>query len=104
MYKQAALTPIYLTHRASVQCRTLRSLLITLYSHDANTPPQNGSQLGVAELVNGAVVVDRCVDETSWPIRAFSYFRLRNGKKPFWLLTRRPRIRLSTISAGRNRG
>ena len=39
-------------------------LLITLYSHDANTPPQNGSQLGVAELVNGAVVVDRCVDQS----------------------------------------
>ena len=58
----AVSSPRYLTHRVSVQCRTLRSLLITLYNHDANTPPQNGSQLGVAELVNGAMIINRRVD------------------------------------------
>ena len=29
---------------------------------DANTPAQDRTQLGVAELVKGAVVVDRCVN------------------------------------------
>jgi hypothetical protein len=37
-------------------------LLVAHYRHDANTPPQNGTQLGVTELVNGAVIVDRRVD------------------------------------------
>jgi hypothetical protein len=47
----------------SVQCRTFRTLLlITLYSHDANTPAQDRGQLGVAEFVNSAVIVDRRVD------------------------------------------
>jgi hypothetical protein len=46
----------------SVQHPTFRTLLLTLYSHDANTPAQNRSQLGVAEFVNGAVIVDCRVD------------------------------------------
>jgi hypothetical protein len=49
----------------SVQCRT-RTLPITLYRHDANTPAQDRSQLGVAEFVNYAVIVDRCVDHLHW--------------------------------------
>ena len=52
-----------LTHRVSVQYRTFRTLLlITLHKHDANTPAQDRGQLGVAEFVNGAVIVDRRVD------------------------------------------
>ena len=43
------------THRVSVECPTFRTLLVTLYRHDANTPAQDRTQLGVAELVNGAV-------------------------------------------------
>jgi hypothetical protein len=54
----AVVTPRYLTHRVSVQCPTLTTLLVTVYRLDANTPAQNRSQLGVAELVNGAVAVD----------------------------------------------
>ena len=52
-----------MTHRVSVECPTFRTLLVTLYRHDANTPAQDRSQLGVAELVKGAVVVDRRVDD-----------------------------------------
>jgi hypothetical protein len=51
-----------LSHRPSVECPTFRTLLLTLYSNDANTPPQDRGQLGVAEFVNGAVIVDRRVD------------------------------------------
>jgi hypothetical protein len=50
-----------LSHRPSVECPTFRTLLLTLYSNDANTPPQDRGQLGVAEFVNGAVIVDRRV-------------------------------------------
>src|SRR6516162_8108754 len=46
--------------RISVECPG--TLLVALYRHDANTPAQDRSQLVVAELVKGAVVVDRCVD------------------------------------------
>ena len=46
--------------RISVECPG--TLLVALYRHDANTPAQDRSQLGVTELVKGAVVVDRCVD------------------------------------------
>jgi hypothetical protein len=42
----------------SVQCPTLRTLLVALNSHEANTPAQDRSQFGVA----GAVIVDRRVD------------------------------------------
>jgi hypothetical protein len=56
------MTPRYLTHRASVECPTFRTLLVTLYRHDANTPAQDRSQLGVAELVNGAMIINRRVD------------------------------------------
>jgi hypothetical protein len=52
----------YLSPWVLVKCRTFRPLLITLYSHDDNTPAQDRSQLGVAELVKGAVVADRRVD------------------------------------------
>ena len=31
-------TPRYLTHGVSVECATCRTLLVTLYRHDANTP------------------------------------------------------------------
>jgi hypothetical protein len=48
-----------LTHRVSVECPTFRTLLVSLY---ANTPAQDRTQLGVTELLKGAVVVDRCVD------------------------------------------
>ena len=51
------MTPRYLTHRVSVE--RLRTLLI--YRHEANTPAQDRGQLGVAEFVNGAVIVDRRV-------------------------------------------
>jgi hypothetical protein len=50
------------THRVSVECPTFRTVLVTLYGHDANTPAQDRTQLGIAELVKGAVVVDRRVD------------------------------------------
>src|SRR5215831_6319261 len=50
-------------HRVSVQCPTFRTLLVALYRHDTNTPAQDRSQLGVTELVKGAVVVDRRVDD-----------------------------------------
>src|SRR5262249_32432599 len=53
-------TPRYLTHRVSVEHPTFSMLLVALY--DANTPTQDRNQLGVAELVEGAVVVDRRVD------------------------------------------
>ena len=46
----------------SVECPTFRTLLVALYRTDANTPAQDRTQLGVTELVKGAVVVDRCVD------------------------------------------
>ena len=49
-------------HRVSIQCPTFKTLLVTLYRHDANTPAQDRTQLGIAELVKGAVVVDRRVD------------------------------------------
>ena len=68
----AATSSLSATHRVSVECPTHRTVLFVLYRQNANTPAQDRSQLGVAELVNGAVVVDRCVDETSWPFRAFS--------------------------------
>ena len=48
--------------RISVECPTHRTVLFVLYRQNANTPAQDRSQLGVAELVNGAVVVDRRVD------------------------------------------
>jgi hypothetical protein len=48
--------------RVSVEWLTLGTLLVALYGHDANTPAQDRSQLGVAELLNGAVVIDRRVD------------------------------------------
>jgi hypothetical protein len=40
------------------------SLLVefALYRQTANAPAQHRTQLGIAELVNGAVVVDRRVD------------------------------------------
>ena len=47
--------------RVSVECPTF-TLLVALYRHDANTPAQDRSQLSVAELPNGAAVVDRRVD------------------------------------------
>ena len=50
------------THRVSIECPTFGTLLVTLYRHDANTPAQDRTQLGIAELVKGAVVVDRRVD------------------------------------------
>ena len=53
------MTPRYLIHRVSVECPTQRTLLVALYRNDAKTPAQDRTQLGVAELVNGAVVVDR---------------------------------------------
>ena len=56
------MTPRYLTHRVSVECPTHRTVLFALYRYDANTPAQHRTQLGVAEFVNGAVVVDRRVD------------------------------------------
>jgi hypothetical protein len=37
-------------------------LLIALCRRDANMPAQDRCQLGVAELVSGAVIVDRRVD------------------------------------------
>ena len=53
----AALTrPRALTHRVSVQCCILRTLLVALDLHDSNTPAQDRFQLGVAELRDGAVV------------------------------------------------
>jgi hypothetical protein len=55
-------TPRHLTHSVLVECPTCRTLLLTLYGHDANTPAQDRSQLGVAKFVNGAVIVDRRVD------------------------------------------
>ena len=51
-----------MTQRVSIECPTFRTLLVALYRHDANTPAQDRTQLGVAELVKGAVVVDRRVD------------------------------------------
>jgi hypothetical protein len=51
-----------LTYRVSVDRRTVRPLLVALYSHDSNTPPQDRGQLGVAKFVKGAVVVDRRVN------------------------------------------
>jgi hypothetical protein len=45
----------------SVECPTFRTLLVA--QHDANTPAQDRSQLGVGELLNDAVVVDRRVDD-----------------------------------------
>ena len=49
-------------HSWIFQCPTFRTLLVALYRHDANTPAQDRTQLGVTELVKGAVVVDRRVD------------------------------------------
>jgi hypothetical protein len=57
---EAAPDMFYLTHRALVECPG--TLLITLYGNDANTPAQDRTQLGVAELVKGAIIVDRRVD------------------------------------------
>ena len=54
------MTRRYLTLRVSVERPIFRTLLI--YKHDANTPAQDRGQLGVAEFVNGAVIVDRRVD------------------------------------------
>ena len=42
--------------RVSVQCGILGTLLVALSKRRANTPAQDRTQLGVAELVNGAVV------------------------------------------------
>ena len=57
-----SLTPRYLTHRVSVECPTSgRSSSLST----GTTPTrlaQDRTQLGVAELVNGAVVVDRVMD------------------------------------------
>ena len=58
----AATSSLSATHRVSVECPTHRTVLFVLYRQNANTPAQDRSQLGVAELVNGAVVVDRRVD------------------------------------------
>ena len=46
----------------SIKRLTFRTLLLALNRHDANAPAQDRTQLGVAEFVNGAVVVDRRVD------------------------------------------
>jgi hypothetical protein len=51
-----SLTPL------SVECPTLRTLLVALNRRDANTSAQDRGQLCVAEFVNGAVIVDRRVD------------------------------------------
>ena len=59
---EAARDTRYLTLRVSVQCRTFSTLLVALNRRDANTPAQDRGQLGVAEFVNGAVIVDRRVD------------------------------------------
>jgi hypothetical protein len=45
----------------SVQRYIFGTLLVALNRHDANTPTQDRGQLGVAELVEGAVIVDRRV-------------------------------------------
>jgi hypothetical protein len=56
-------TPAIRPRGISVECpTTFRTPLVALYRHDANPPAQDRSQLGVAELVKGAVVVDRRVD------------------------------------------
>jgi len=48
-----------LIHSVSVEHPTFGTILVTLYGHDANTPAQDRCQLGVAELVKGAVIRDR---------------------------------------------
>jgi hypothetical protein len=50
-------------HRVSVEWLTPRTLLVALDRHDLHAPAQHRSQLGVAEFVNGAVIVDRRVDD-----------------------------------------
>jgi hypothetical protein len=54
--------PVAPRYGVSVECPIFRTLLVALYRHDANTPAQDRGQLGVAEFVNGAVIVDRRVD------------------------------------------
>jgi hypothetical protein len=54
--------PSSATHRVSVQHPTFRTLLVALYWRDAKMLPQDRGQLGVAEFVNGAVVVDHRID------------------------------------------
>ena len=52
----------YLSPWVLVKCRTFRPLLITLYSHDDNTPAQDRSQLGVAVFADLAVIGDVVID------------------------------------------
>jgi len=58
----SAMVPLLGASGHSVECLTFRTLLVTLYRHDAYTPAQDRTQLGVAELLKGAVVIDRRVD------------------------------------------
>jgi hypothetical protein len=50
------------THTVSVECPTFRTLLIALYRHDANTPPQNRTELGIAELLDVAAIIVMVLD------------------------------------------
>jgi len=52
--------------RVSVQCGILGTLLVALSKRRANTPAQDRTQLGVAEFVYGAMVVDCRVDYLHW--------------------------------------
>jgi len=56
-------TPRHLTHRVSVECpTTFRTLLVTLYRHDANTPAQDRTQLGIAVFADLAAIDDVVID------------------------------------------
>ena len=46
----------------SVECPTLRTLLVALYGNDANTPAQDRTQLGIAVFADLAVIDDVVID------------------------------------------
>jgi hypothetical protein len=63
--------PSATTHGVLVECPTL---LVTLYRHDANTPAQHRTQLGVAEFADLAVIDDVVIDL----LRGFAFQAIGN--------------------------
>jgi len=73
----------------SVQCLTFRPLLVTRSKHQVDTPAEDRRQLGVAELIKRAVVIDCRVHHLHRQIRDRNLRRFWSR----WPLHRRPQER-----------